>query len=572
MISSLHRSDRSVRGVIASLVVGVTIATTSSPASSQSFDPKLVPTDLVAGDGFGRAVALFGDRMVVGAPGADVQGANSGAVYVFEKTGSTWTQTAKLTATSGGPGDEFGRSVALTATRIVVGAPGESNGGGLASGVVHVFERSAGTWVPTIVLTANDGQAGDGFGSSVAAEFDRVVVGAPFADGIPFVQRPGAVYVFDRSFGVWAQSGKIVETQHGQDFDGFGTAVDLSGDRVIASAPSANDGGNQRGRVRICEITTGGWDVTQILQPDTFPHEDWQYGTAVAIDGDRAIATSPLGGPLGGFFIPGIADVHELVGFSWTRVERIAPADVDLDDLENGLAFGTSCDLDGDVLVVGSADASQHGDGRGAVWVLRKTAAGWLETAKVVAPDSAVGDVFGAAVAVDGDRVACGVSGDDDHGSASGSAWAVRVQSGDGVDFAGTPAYLNPCGVSCGLPGAQTLFLDVGVAHAGATYFVLGSVTGTSPGLSFAGFHLPLNLDAYTLYTTSGFGGGPLIPRVGVLDANGRASLGFVLPPSAALAGLPLDGVFVHHAAVLLDPQFGFVTGVTNATHFTFSP
>lgn len=572
MSSQPSFSERFAREAFGGLVACVTLFASCSVASGQTFDPKVAALDLAAADGFGHSIAVHGDRMVVGVPSADPQGASSGAVYVFERTGGAWVQTAKLVATNGLAGGQFGIDVALSATRIVVGAPGESNSAGIATGVVHVFELAGGIWAPTVALEPSDGNAGDQFGASVAVDLDRIAVGAPLADGAPFVQRPGAVYVFDRTAGVWQQSGKVVESMHGQDFDGFGTAVAVSGARIVASAPFASHGGNVRGRAQICESTPAGWVVTHTLQSDPFPHENWEYGTAVAIDAERVVVTSPFGGPLGAYFVPGIADVYAFDGFTWTRVERVAPANLDLDDLENGLGFGTSCALDGDTFVVGSRDARQHGDARGAVWMYRRTSAGWLEVAKLEAPDSASFDRFGADVALDGDRIAAGVPGDDDQGSSSGAAWSVFVPSDAGFDCAGTPAYLNPCGTSCGLPGAQTLFLDVGAAYAGSTYFVLGSVTGTSPGVQLGAFHLPLNVDAYTLYTTSGFGGGPLIPRVGVLDAAGRASLAFVLPPSAALAGLPLDGVFVHHAAVLLDPQFGSVSGVTNATHFTFSP
>ncbi|MBK6938829.1 MAG: FG-GAP repeat protein [Planctomycetes bacterium] len=572
MTSPLGFSERFARGAFGGLVACVALFVPPVAAWGQAFDPKLVPADLAVADGFGHTVALRGNRMVVGVPSADPQGASSGAVYVFERSGGVWTQTAKLIATNGLANGQFGFDVALSSTRIVVGAPGESNGAGIATGVVHVFELSSGTWVPTIALEPNDGNAGDRFGASVAVDVDRIAIGAPLADGAPFVQRPGAVYVFDRTSGVWQQSGKVVETLHGQDFDGFGTAVDVSGARVVATAPFASHGGNSRGRAQVCESSPAGWVVTHTLQSDTFPHENWEYGTAIAIDDERVVVTSPFGGPLGAYYVPGIADVYEFDGLTWTRVERVAPANLDLDDLENGLSFGTSCALDGDVFVVGSRDAQQHGDARGAVWMYRRTSAGWLEVAKLEAPDSASSDRFGADVALDGDRIAAGVPGDDDQGSSSGSAWSVLVPSDADFELAGTPAYLNPCGTSCGLSGAQTLFLDMGTAYAGSTYFVLGSVTGTNPGVPLGAYHLPLNIDAYTLYTTSGFGGGPLIPRVGVLDAAGRASLAFVLPPSSALAGLPLDGVFVHHAAVLLDRQFGFVSGVTNATHFTFSP
>lgn len=93
-----------------------------------------------AGDFFGRAVSLEGDRAVVGANQDDDRGTNSGAAYVFTRTGSTWAQEAKLVASDGEPSDLFGSSVSISGDRVVIGSFRHDAGGGTTdSGAAYVF-------------------------------------------------------------------------------------------------------------------------------------------------------------------------------------------------------------------------------------------------------------------------------------------------------------------------------------------------------------------------------------------------------------------------------------------------
>jgi hypothetical protein len=126
------------------------------------------------GDRFGTAVALNQDYAAVGAP--DDDGA-LGAVYIFERSGTAWSQVDKLTRPTGVADDAFGTSVAMRGDQLLVGAPGRDG----ARGAVYLYERSGATWVPLVTYTASDAAAGDRFGAGVAIGDGEAVVGAPSA-------------------------------------------------------------------------------------------------------------------------------------------------------------------------------------------------------------------------------------------------------------------------------------------------------------------------------------------------------------------------------------------------------
>jgi len=108
-----------------------------------------------AGDQFGISVAITGDTIVVGASLDDDNGTDSGSAYVFTHTGTTWTQQAKLTASDGAAGDYFGRRVAIAGDTIVVGARYDDDNG-TWSGSAYVFMRTGTTWIEQAKLTASD--------------------------------------------------------------------------------------------------------------------------------------------------------------------------------------------------------------------------------------------------------------------------------------------------------------------------------------------------------------------------------------------------------------------------------
>ncbi len=122
------------------LLVGVGVG--GAVAAPDTEVAKLRAIDASAGDQFGWSIALSGDTVVVGSFVDDDKGINSGSAYVFTRSGTTWTQQAKLTASDGLAGHEFGRSVSVSGDRAVVGAPLDDDPG-LSTGSAYVFWPAA---------------------------------------------------------------------------------------------------------------------------------------------------------------------------------------------------------------------------------------------------------------------------------------------------------------------------------------------------------------------------------------------------------------------------------------------
>lgn len=143
---------------------------------------RLTPADAHAGDGFGRSVAIDAGTIVAGAPlapGATAGSFARGAAYVFTGGGAAWSQQAKLVPASLADGDSFGFAVAMKGDRVVIGAPMAQS----RAGAAHVFERSGSAWSERARIVAPIGVSGDRFGWSVAIDASRLLVGAPYAFG-----------------------------------------------------------------------------------------------------------------------------------------------------------------------------------------------------------------------------------------------------------------------------------------------------------------------------------------------------------------------------------------------------
>ena len=153
-----------------------------------------VASDGAADDKFGFSVSLSGDTALVGAYGDDDNGGWSGSAYVFVRSGTIWTQQQKLLSGDGAASDHFGWSVSLSGDTALVGAYADDDTE-LDSGSAYVFIRSGTTWTQQGKLTASDGATGDQLGSSVSLSGDTALVGAQFDDDTG--PSSGSAYVFE---------------------------------------------------------------------------------------------------------------------------------------------------------------------------------------------------------------------------------------------------------------------------------------------------------------------------------------------------------------------------------------
>ena len=155
----------------------------------------LTASDGASRDLFGISVAVYCDTSVIGAYVDYDIGVFSGSAYVFTRSGGTWTQQAKLTASDGASSDQFGISVAVDGDTAVIGAYWDDDSG-IRSGSAYVFTRSGGTWAQQTKLTASDGAAYDEFGYSVAVDGDTAIIGAYYDDDNG--GSSGSAYVFTK--------------------------------------------------------------------------------------------------------------------------------------------------------------------------------------------------------------------------------------------------------------------------------------------------------------------------------------------------------------------------------------
>jgi len=425
-----------------------------------------------AGDGFGFSVALSGDTLAVGAWGEDsaATGGNgnqadnsvsiAGAVYVFVRSGTTWTQQAYVKASNTGAGDQFGNSVALSGDTLAVGAYGEASAAtgvngtqadnsASYAGAVYVFVRSGTTWTQQAYVKAPNTGAGDQFGCSVALSGDTLAVGAvgeaSAATGVNGTQADnsasaaGAVYVFVRSGATWTPQAYVKASNTGAS-DNFGNSVALSGDMLAVGARSeasaatgvngnqADNSASGAGAVYVFVRSGTTWTQQAYVKASNLGAGD-QFGDSVALSGDTlavgalcedSAATGVDGNQAdNSASSAGAAYVFVRSGTTWTQQAYVKASNTGAGD-----QFGTPVALSGDTLAVGARSeasaatgvngnqADNSASGAGAVYVFVRSGATWMQRAYVKASNPGADGYFGYSAALSGDTLAVGAYGE----------------------------------------------------------------------------------------------------------------------------------------------------------------
>ncbi len=347
---------------------------------------EVLASDSWVGAGFGWSVAVSGSTAVVGAPYADTPGVSyTGAAYVFSKVDGTWTQEAELVASDAANGDNFGWSVSISGTTVVVGAPDHYYGIGSA----YVFTDTGGTWTQAAELQAAglEGTGGEKFGYSVVTSGSTAIIGADGYSG-----QTGAVFVFTDSGGTWTEqpmlAGAPVTTG-----DKFGWSMTLSGTTLVVSA--VKHAGN--GAVFVFTGSGGVWTYETELTAADGVYNDY-FGDKVATNGKRIVAGAP-----GHNGEQGTAYVFDGSGASWTQVGELTASDGGPKD-----CFGWSVGLSGKNVLVG---AEQTNNDSGAAYVFKKKGAGWPQTAELTAGDGGATDEFGYSANLSGKIAIIGADG-----------------------------------------------------------------------------------------------------------------------------------------------------------------
>ncbi|MEW6745734.1 MAG: FG-GAP repeat protein [Planctomycetota bacterium] len=270
--------------------------------SGWSEEGKLAGSGLTSDDHFGYALSVSGDRLAASAPG---YANDMGATFVFHWNGKAWYEEAMLVSSDGATGDYFGFAVALDGDRLLVGASG-SDQVGAEAGAAYLLRRDATGWREEQKLTASDGMAGDRFGASVHIAGERAVIGAPDVDG-PDLDS-GAVYTYEWDGTSWTSELKL-EASDGRFMARLGSAVSWRGEQAVAGAPLARGVGLERGAVYLLVPVPEavwanygtGWPGT-IGVPSLRLSDDPVLGSSC-----KLIVSNSLGQPTAGLLLVGLS-------------------------------------------------------------------------------------------------------------------------------------------------------------------------------------------------------------------------------------------------------------------------
>ena len=347
----------------------------------------IIAADRAATDNFGYAVSLDGDgsRVVIGALNDDTTQPNDGSVYIWIRSGTTWTQEAKLVGSAPYNTANFGNSVAIStdSTRLIVGAP-RADG---SYGAAYVFVRDGSTWTQEVMVTGV-AYPTSYFGTSVDINADgtRVVIGQP---DYQTVGNYGAVYVYRRTNTVWALETQKI-TAGGLEKMGTSVSIDATGTRFIAGAPDVSSPVSKCGAVYVFSRSGTTWTQEAKLTVSDRQVSDY-FGISVSINanGDRFVAgnNDALGSR------NGKAYTFTRSGTTWTQETIFNPPD----PITSGY-YGWSVSLsdDGTVLLIGAK-------GKRASYTYYLNNGVWALEAERYGSVTATLSLYGGSVGVSGD-------------------------------------------------------------------------------------------------------------------------------------------------------------------------
>jgi hypothetical protein len=387
---------------------------------------------------FGSAVALDGATIAIGAPFsiAAMGTSDIGAVYVFTRAGDFVTLQQKLTASDGAERNGFGASISLMGNTLLVGAPGDDGGRGAA----YVFTRSGTTWTQQAKLVASGLINPDFFGSAVSltssGQRNVAVIGAPRDDnqgpnGVTGGADAGAAYVFTLNTllvgAQWTEVEKIMATD-GSPFDEFGESISARGATVIIGARLADTiAGNDSGSAYVFtgNVTASTWTQQVRLVPDNGA-SNARFGSDVSYESNTAFIGAP--GQMSG---SGAFYVFTRSGTVWTQAQYIPGT---------ASSFGATLKLSGELALVGSSFSQ---DVRPPVKLYRRVDGVWTFLREISREGETPG--FGAPVAINGTTVAISSPYFSQAESNQGSVYIYDLDSGPSTQVSSPPSDTSVC-------------------------------------------------------------------------------------------------------------------------------
>ncbi len=383
---------------------------------------RLLASDRAAGDQFGAAVSINADRLLVGAHLDDNEhGSAAGAAYLFARDHggyNQWGEVRKFTGES--EGDHYGRAVAIYGSTLILGAPDSTEGG--AYGRAYVYERNQGgadawAWVKTLI---GGTAAGCKFGSAVAISHQKALVGASMerADGV----MSGAVFVYARDSGGsdnWGRQSQLLAADRAAN-DYFGAAVAIDGNVAVIGAHGDDPSGSSSGSARLFRWTGNRWYFEAKLTNShpAFSRSADHFGASVALEHGWLAAGAPR--PRGWTsYLQGSAGAPTVTMFRRRPPGQVSPwsvgQNVIYDDVGEDDSFGTSVALSGDKMIVGAPqDKTDSGYPRGMAYAFERNQGGadaWGQVRRMNQHNRHNFEEVGKYVTIEGDTIVLGSSG-----------------------------------------------------------------------------------------------------------------------------------------------------------------
>lgn len=344
-----------------------------------------------AGAEFGYAVDLFGSASIVGARREDcLPSTECGAAYLYRWDGANWNPDGKLVASDAAMTDRFGSAVAIDGDRVIVGSPTANLAMLADAGAAYAYTYDGMVWGNEAKLVASDGAAGDQFGYAIAIDGDLAVISAVNADG------HGAAYVFRHDGLSWGEEDKLVPGTAAAG-DAIGQSVAIDGDVIVVGGMNVNCvAGADCGAAWVFRWDGLNWvEEQKLTAPDAFTG-DW-FGFAAGVSGNSILISSPVDNCTAGTVC---GSIHPFTwdGATWNHGGKIVPYDQDAGDF-----FGGSLVVDGTTALAGGSSNDCIGlNNCGSAYVLLQDGGVWDVDAKFNPPVAEASASFGHAVGLDG--------------------------------------------------------------------------------------------------------------------------------------------------------------------------
>ncbi|MBC8305140.1 MAG: hypothetical protein H8E55_56430, partial [Pelagibacterales bacterium] len=408
-------------------------------ADDEWVEDKIISSDGLSLDKFGRSVAIGDGVAVIGAPNVgnpeqDPLNHGVGAIYIYRyEMDLGWVESQKILGEQENPYDfqGLGESVdlfqsdntsILNEDRIIAGAIDDSECG-TDSGAVYIYKKDGSRWSKEQKLIAWD--CGDGswphlFGSSVVLSDSYAFVGARGDNNQGIAT--GAVYIFKWSGGSWIQHQKLTATD-GTEFDWFGSSISVSNDFLAVGSthddrhPSGS--GQAKGGVYVFKLDEDGYWQQQGSQLEALEGDGGdEFGSSVAIQGNiiaigaRRVRNS--NGSKGAVYV-----FENQIGESWFQTHKLTPSDGGSDD-----HFGNSVSIYGNSILIGSYRSNGNSTGSGSVYLFNKIEdSHWVQSKKFASSDGNDGDEFGNSVSIHEDAILIGSHNNGALGDYSGASY-----------------------------------------------------------------------------------------------------------------------------------------------------